>query len=286
MKTVLIGADGMLGRAIVALFGDKHELCCPGLEALDITRPDQVREQISGGTELVINCAAYTNVDGAEAEEELATLVNGHAVGHIAERSAEVGATLVHYSTDYVFDGEASRPYSVDRPRTPLGAYGRSKLLGERLLESSGCAFLLLRTSWLYAPWGKNFVLTMLSLMKHQPELRVVEDQVGRPSSALSVARVTDALLKRGQRGVFHVTDRGQTSWFGFASAIANLSGSSCRVTPCTTAEFPRPAKRPAYSVLDIERTERIVGPLPSWQDQLAETLRALGKLGEEREGS
>jgi dTDP-4-dehydrorhamnose reductase len=152
--------------------------------------------------------------------------------------------------------------------------------VGEEALEHSGCDFLLLRTSWLYGPWGKNFVLTMLGLMKSRPELKVVHDQVGRPSSVLSVARATQGLLEKGQRGTFHVTDAGETSWFGFAGEIAKLSGAECKVFPCTTEEFPRPAPRPGYSVLDIEKTEHALGPLPAWQEPLRETLETLGELG------
>jgi dTDP-4-dehydrorhamnose reductase len=280
MKIVVIGADGMLGRAVSELFAGQHELSRPTLEALDITREDQISREIADGTYVVINCAAYTNVDGAEQEEALATRINGHAVGLLANRCRSIPCTLVHYSTDYVFDGQQKIPYPVDGTRAPLGAYGRSKLVGEEALEHSGCDFLLLRTSWLYGPWGKNFVLTMLGLMKSRPELKVVHDQVGRPSSVLSVARATQGLLEKGQRGTFHVTDAGETSWFGFAGEIAKLSGAECQVFPCTTEDFPRPAPRPGYSVLDIEKTEHALGPLPAWQEPLRETLETLGELG------
>lgn len=273
MRVLLIGANGMLGRAVRDLSAAGHELVSPAREQLDITNEAQVREHVTPDTGLVINCAAYTDVDRAESEEALATRVNGYAVGRLASCCAGAGATLVHYSTDYVFDGRASRPYPVDAPRSPLGAYGRSKLLGETLLEQSSATFLLLRTSWLYAPWGKNFVLTMLELMKNRSELSIVDDQLGRPSSALGLAEATWELVERGERGVFHVTDGGQTTWFGLASEIAKQSASKCTVLPCTSDEFPRPAKRPGYSVLDLSKTEAVLGPRPDWQAQLKRTL-------------
>jgi len=213
-------------------------------------------------------------VDGAETQEGLATVVNGHAVGALARRCADLGATLVHCSTDYVFDGEARAPYSVDHPRAPLNAYGRGKALGEELLEQSGARYLLLRTSWLYAPWGKNFVLTMRELLRARDTVNVVDDQVGRPTSAQYLAQRSLELLRADCTGTFHVTDGGQCSWFGLAAHIAMRIGSSCRIEPCTTAEFPRPARRPAYSVLDLSRTETAIGPSQTWEQNLDRVLR------------
>jgi dTDP-4-dehydrorhamnose reductase len=197
-------------------------------------------------------------------------------VGVLARRCAELRATLVHYSTDYVFDGRATQPYPIDHPRSPGNAYGRSKAIGEELLERAGCPYLLIRTSWLYAPWGKNFVLTIRELAAARPTLRVVSDQLGRPTSAEYLAERSLLLLRGGHRGVFHVTDGGQCSWFELARAIASLTGARCQVDPCTTEEFPRPARRPAYSVLDLSRVEALLGPSRPWQENLRRVLAAL----------
>jgi dTDP-4-dehydrorhamnose reductase len=183
---------------------------------------------------------------------------------------------LVHYSTDYVFAGTATRPYPVDEPHEPLGVYGRSKALGERAVWDAGGPHLLLRTSWLYAPWANNFVRTIFKLSRERESLRVVADQRGRPTSAEHLARTTLALLDQRATGTLHVTDGGECSWHEFASEIVRLAGHPCRVDPCTSAEFGRPAPRPAYSVLDLAPTEALVGPMPSWQANLRDVLSRL----------
>jgi dTDP-4-dehydrorhamnose reductase len=223
----------------------------------------------------VINCAAFTDVDGAEDREQEACAVNGTAVGELAVCCRASDALLVHYSTDYVFDGAATAPYPTSAARAPQGAYGRSKGLGEELLVASGCRHLLIRTSWLYAPWGKNFVDTMARLCREKPLVRVVNDQRGRPTSAQYLAARSLALIEAGGQGAFHVTDGGECSWFEFAQEITRATHGSARVEPCSTAEFPRPAARPAYSVLDLRMTEALIGPSRPWQDNLADVLRA-----------
>jgi dTDP-4-dehydrorhamnose reductase len=221
----------------------------------------------------VINCAAWTDVDAAETHEERATAVNGTAVGVLAAACAASDATLMHFSTDYVFSGHAVEPYSVDAPRAPLGAYGRSKLAGERLLEASECRYHLLRTSWVYAPWGKNFVRTIARLPRERDTLRVVNDQIGRPSSASWIAHAAWRHAGEAQPGTYKLKDGVQCSWFGFAVAVAQALGRRCDIQPCTSEEFPRPAKRPSYSVLDNEATVRLLGPFPKWPDNLKEVL-------------
>lgn len=276
--TLLIGADGMLGRCWRRWADAAREprVAFVGLDGCDICDGAAVERVISPGTRTVINCAAYTNVDGAETEESTATAVNGTAVGILAARCREVGATLVHYSTDYVFDGLATEPYGLNEKRRPVNAYGRSKAVGEELLEASGCDYLLLRTSWLYAAHGNNFVRTIVKLAGEREMLRVVSDQVGRPTCADQLVVTTMGMLRAGARGVHHATDGGQCSWHEFATAIAARTNPMCRVDPCTSAEFPRSAKRPAYSVLDIGETERLAGPLPHWRDTLEQTLNRL----------
>jgi dTDP-4-dehydrorhamnose reductase len=217
----------------------------------------------------VINCAAYTNVDLAESEEGAATRINGDAVRILAARCAEIGATLVHFSTDYVFDGRASHSYATDHHRDPLGAYGRSKAAGERSLEESECDWLCLRTSWLYAPWGTNFLRTIARLAKERDSLKVVNDQRGRPTHCDSLAWITEAMLAHGARGMHHACDGGECTWFDFATAIAARVNPACRVDPCSTSEFPRPAPRPLYSVLDLSTTEATIGQIPDWKTPL-----------------
>jgi len=273
-EILVIGADGMLGRCwaeLLAARGIDHETTTLG--ELDITDPSAVDRFVTPGTQWVVNCAAYTLVDAAEEHEDLANEVNGHAVGRMAGRCKAVGAKLLHYSTDYVFDGEATEPYAVDHPRSPVNAYGRSKALGEELIERSGVEHLLVRSSWLYAPWGKNFVLTIRELSKARQSLRIVDDQRGRPTDSRQLAEVSLALANQGSRGVFHVTDGGECTWFDLATLIGEVVNSNCQVEACTSAEFPLPAPRPRYSVLDISATESVVGPLIPWEERVRDVL-------------
>jgi dTDP-4-dehydrorhamnose reductase len=281
MSTLITGSRGMLGRALRELFErENRPYLAVDLGELDITDAAAVKAYFAKEQpKLVLNCAAYTQVDGAETDEATATLVNGKAVRTLAEACAEHQALLVHYSTDYVFAGDASAPYRVDEPLAPLNAFGRSKAVGEQAIREVGAAHLILRTSWLYAPWAANFVRTIHKLARERPMLKVVDDQRGRPTSAEHLAEITMALVAARARGTLHVTDGGECTWFEFASEIVRLSGdaaSNCRVEPCTSAEFPRPAKRPAYSVLDLAPTEALVGPMTSWQENLADVMDRL----------
>lgn len=267
---LVLGASGMLGRAIALALeqgGLRHELATRA--RVDLGSVASLRTGIAQGTGTVINCAGWTNVDSAEAHEPEATLVNGNAVGELAERCKNIGALLVHYSTDYVFSGHATEPYAVDEPRAPINAYGRSKALGERLVEQAGGDHLLLRTSWVYAPWGKNFVRTIVGLARQRRTLRVVNDQLGRPSSAEQLARASLELLSAGALGTFHLSDAGQCTWFELARAAVAEAGLQCEVQPCQSSEYPSPAVRPSYSVLDLSRTEERIGALVSWQESL-----------------
>jgi dTDP-4-dehydrorhamnose reductase len=277
MSFLIIGANGMLARAL------RNELDQAGqpyqgvdLPAFDITDPQQVEATIKAGHSAVLNCSAYTDVDAAESDASTANKVNGYGVENLARTCARLGVPLVHYSTDYVFSGYANSPYQVDESLAPLGAYGRSKALGERAVLASGGPFLLLRTSWLYAPWANNFVRTIFKASGVRPVLRVVNDQRGRPSSAEHVARVTLRLLAKQARGTYHVTDGGECTWYEFAKEIVRLSGHACDVQPCTSEEFARPAKRPPYSVLDLGPTEGLIGPMPDWRENLADVMRRL----------
>ncbi len=274
---VVLGASGMLGRATCEALdarGVRHVRFTRS--EVDLAALSGLEQRIPAGTGSVINCAAWTNVDAAEAHEEQASQVNGHAVGALARHCKSIGAALVHFSTDYVFDGRAAAPYAVDHPRAPINAYGRSKALGEHELEASGCQYLLVRTSWVYAPWGKNFVRTIVGLARKRPSLRVVNDQRGRPSSAEQLARTSLDLLGVGARGTYHACDGGECTWFELARAAVAELGLECVVEPCTSAEFPSPAARPGYSVLDLSTTIARVGPLVSWRDSLRDVLSRL----------
>ncbi|HEX8877812.1 MAG TPA: dTDP-4-dehydrorhamnose reductase [Phycisphaerales bacterium] len=274
----LIGADGMLGRQWQRFFAEAPHARVASLThpTIDFERDDTLRRVFDSSPRLVINCAAYTNVDQAESEPDKADRINAAAVGTLASMCRERGVTLVHYSTDYVFDGRGTAPYSVDATTNPVNAYGRTKLRGEHLLQSSGCDHLLIRTSWLYAPWAKNFVRTIAAAARTKPELRVVNDQHGRPTSTASLVEITARLLDRDIRGTFHATDEGACTWFEFAVAIAAFANPGCRVMPCSTAEFPRPAPRPSYSVLDLSKTVAAIGSLRPWREALADVLPRL----------
>jgi len=273
---LLISPDGMLGRALqVLLSGRGLNVASVAYPAFDISSVQSVEQAVTNRFGLVINCSGFTDVDAAETREAEANAVNADGVRLLAQRCLAIGAPLVHFSTDYVFDGEASTPYRIDQPRQPQTAYGRSKAKGEEFLVNSGCEYLLLRTSWLYAPWGKNFVDTIARFGRQQPLLRVVDDQRGRPSSAEYLAARSLALIERAARGIFHVTDGGDCSWFEFAHTIVAQTGGSAKVEPCTSAEYVRPARRPSYSVLDLSATEALLGPSRAWQSNLADVLRA-----------
>lgn len=274
-RILVLGSDGMLGRAWTRLLEERGlEYAVSTYPPVDLTDPDSVELAVTGAFGTVINCTAWTDVDGAEANEDAANRVNGASVAHIARRCAELGSTLVHYGTDYIFDGKGRAPYPVDHPTDPVNAYGRSKLLGEQALRESGARHLLVRTSWLYAPWARNFVRTIAKLARERDELKVVDDQRGRPTEARHLARTTLAMLEREATGTFHVTDGGEASWYDLAREVVRHTGANCRVEPCTTADMPRPAPRPAYSVLDISAVESLLGEsMTPWQQNVARAL-------------
>lgn len=277
---VVMGSRGMLGRAVSEAL-DRRGAAWRRVNRpeFELTDPDAIAAAIGPGVETVINCAAWTDVDGAEADEAGADAANHLGSRHLAERCAAVGAVMVHYSTDYVFPGDARSPWPVDAPIAPINAYGRTKAAGEAAIRAVGPEHLILRTSWLYAPWGKNFVLTMRRLLREKDTLTVVDDQRGRPTSAEHLADATLGLLDADARGTLHVSDAGQCTWCGFARKINELLDAGCDVQPCTTDAFPRPAKRPAYSVLDLAATEAIVGPRPHWHDTLRAVLDRVDTL-------
>lgn len=278
-RILLVGADGMLGRAwerALVAEGIAHDAVSRTRAApnqLDVLDADAVRRRLSLGYTWVINCSAYTAVDAAESDEEGANRVNSDAVRNLAIGAEVSGAVLLHYSTDYVFSGSASVPYVEAHPVHPVNAYGRSKARGEEQLRLHSSRHLLIRTSWVYAPWGKNFVLTMRGLLASQPRIAVVDDQRGRPTSVFTLIDVCRQLMRSGASGTFHVADAGACSWFELAAEVGRLLGATCEVRPCSTDQFPRPALRPAFSVLDTAKVESVVGALPTWQHSLQTSM-------------
>ena len=273
----VVAPQGMLGRAYVELLQQRGMHFSTGQRpTVDLAAPESLAAAIPETCTAVINCAAYTKVDDAETHEAEAHAINCTGVAALAALCKQRGIPLVHFSTDYVFAGDAEAPYPIDTPHAPINAYGRSKAAGEEALWDSEAEHLLLRTSWVYAPWGNNFVLTMAKLSAERPALTVVNDQRGRPTSAQYLAQRSLALLQEGHRGTFHVTDGGECTWFDFTREIVRHLDRQCDVQPCSSDAFPRPAKRPAYSVLDLGPTDAAIGPSRSWQENLQDVLRAV----------
>ena len=287
LKILISGKTGQVALELQKHLGGLGELIVLGRNDLDLSKPEQIRAQVRAHRpDLIINAAAHTAVDLAESEPELAFAINGVAPGVFAEEAAALGIPLIHYSTDYVFDGNKPAPYTEDDTPNPLGVYGKSKLAGERAIAATGAEHLILRTSWVYSTHGKNFLLTMQRLLQERPELRVVADQIGAPTWAGTIARSTRLLIERWQAaeagawGVYHLTAQGETSWFGFTQAIAEHL--SAQGKPCATLEpipasaYPTPAARPQNSRLDCCRLEREWQVAqPAWQNALRECLAA-----------
>ncbi len=283
MNILVTGANGQLGRHFRLLAPQSgHRWIFTDVDDLDITDSAAVRSFVSThAVALVVNCAAYTNVDKAESDESEALRINADAVGNLADVMASVGGTLVHFSTDYVFGGNLNNiPCTEQQLPNPTGAYGRTKLAGE--LAASRCHSLIFRTSWLYSEYGKNFLLTMLRLTAERPELTVVFDQVGTPTYAGDLASAVFHIVESGDfldhQGIFHFSNEGVCSWFDFAHEIARQSGhTACRILPCHSDEYPSPVRRPAYSVLDktlFKQTFHQV--IPHWTDALTRCLSNL----------
>ena len=286
MKILITGRNGQVAQALLSSLQDLGELSCLGRAELDLADAEAIRAQVRARRpDLIINAAAYTAVDQAESESEQAFAINAIAPGVLAQEAKALGIPLIHYSTDYVFDGSKPSPYQDDDQPAPLGVYGQSKLAGEQAIAAVGGEHLILRTSWVYSLYGRNFLLTMQHLLQEREELRVVSDQVGAPTWAGTIAAATRELIEHwrndqaGPWGTFHLTGQGQTSWFGFASAIGEhlqAAGKPCaRLLPIASSEYPTPAQRPLNSRLDCSRLQRTwTIQLPDWQTALADCLR------------
>ena len=272
MRIVVTGAQGQLGTDLQQVL-QGHHLTLLDLPAFDLTHRDCGRRIIDAAPDVVIHAGAHTDVDGAERDPALAMAINADGTERVARAAAQAGARLIYISTDYVFDGRGTRPY-VETDRTnPVSAYGASKCAGEERALACCDNTLVVRTAWLYGLRGKNFVRTMLQLAAERPCLKVVADQQGCPTFAEDLAGMIGRLMTHPVRGVLHVTNEGHCTWHEFATEIVRLAGYRVPVEPITTADMPRPAKRPAYSVLSAERLHHLGFRMPSWQDGLQRFL-------------
>ena len=296
MNILVTGANGQLGTEMRLVskgsddhyvFTDVNDLPGVGTVHLDIADADAVRKAVSDfSVDVIVNCAAYTNVDRAEEDREAADLLNHRAAKNLAEAMKAAGGLLVHISTDYVF---GKKPYNVpcreDQQGTPTGVYGETKLAGEQAVIASGCRYLIIRTAWLYSEYGKNFLKTMLNLTGTKPEVKVVFDQTGTPTYALDLAEVICRIIGsgnlEGKYGIYHYSNEGVCSWYDFTKMIAEFSGhTGCRILPCHSSEYPSKVVRPSYSVLDKTKIKETFGvEIPYWTDSLK---KCIGNLGSE----
>lgn len=278
--TILVtGADGQLGREMqIASRSSRNRFIFTDIagehERLDITDPQAIADIVrENHVNVIVNCAAYTNVDKAETDPETANLLNNIAAGNLADAMKAVNGTLIHISTDYVFQGDMNIPCREDWPTEPLGVYGKTKLAGEKSIEATGCASIIIRTAWLYSPFGNNFVKTMRDLTSSRESLKVVFDQVGTPTYAGDLAETICRIIENGQldkTGIYHFSNEGVCSWFDFAKAICEMSGNTCDIRPCHSDEFPSPVARPHFSVLDKTKIKQTFGiRIPYWTDSL-----------------
>lgn len=285
MKVLLTGSTGQVGYELARSLQGVGEVVAVDRNEMDLSNLDQVRAVIRRvQPKLIVNPAAYTAVDKAESEPELAFRINAEAPRVMAEEAKALGAALVHYSTDYVFDGSQATPRVEDDPLGPLNVYGASKLAGEQAIAAAGIPHLIFRTSWVYGMRGKNFLLTMLRLAKERDELRVVADQHGAPTWSRTIADTTALVLSQAHAGgrewwvqnsgIYHLSAQGQTTWHEFTEAIIAEAGLACKVLPITSAEYPTPARRPQYSVMSSERLMARFCRLPDWKEALHLCMR------------
>lgn len=288
MNILVTGANGQLGHEMqrVAKSSNHNYIftdVADGYEKLDITNIEDIRNMVkNNNVDIIVNCAAYTNVDKAESDYDTANLINNTAAGNLATAMKEAGGTLIHISTDYVFQGDRNTPCQEDWTTNPLGVYGKTKLAGEAAIATTGCNSIIIRTAWLYSQWGKNFVKTMQSLTATHDTLKVVFDQVGTPTFAGDLADTIAHIINTGQTnktGIYHFSNEGVCSWYDFAKMICKLSGNTCDISPCYSKEFPSPVKRPHFSVLDKRKIKETFGiKVPYWTDSLEVCMKQLEK--------
>ncbi|MGR6337100.1 dTDP-4-dehydrorhamnose reductase [Priestia megaterium] len=277
-KVLITGANGQLGKELVELFTETgFEVYGFGRDKMDITNQEQVQEVISTlKPNIILHSAAHTQVDLAESEPEQAFSINAYGTRNVAVAAEAVGAKLVYVSTDYVFDGTNDEPYNEFSPTSPLGVYGKSKLAGEQFVRDLHSKFFIVRTSWVYGKYGANFVKTMLKLGGERKELSVVSDQIGCPTYTLDLANAILELVNSEKYGIYHISNSGSCSWYELAKEIFKEAKMEIKVIPCTTAEFPRPAARPAYSVLEHMSIElNQFSSIRSWREGLSAFIKS-----------
>ena len=284
MNILVTGANGQLGCEMRRLGAvSPNNYIFTDVAELDITKADAVMDTVKAASvDVIVNCAAYTNVDKAESDEATAELINATAVANLANAMKEVGGTLFHVSTDYVFGSEGNTPRTEDMPLNPLGVYGRTKLHGEQAIAESGCKALIFRTAWLYSEYGNNFLKTMMRLTAEKEQLNVVFDQVGSPTYAgdlaLAIFSIIEAGVYEGNEGVYHFSNEGVCSWYDFAVEIAATAGNTnCRINPCHSSEFPSPVTRPPYSVLDKTKIKTTFDiDIPHWRESMEYCIKRI----------
>lgn len=280
MTILVTGANGQLGSELRALStGEGHRFIFTDVAELDITSAEAVNNMVRDEkVDAIVNCAAYTDVEAAEDNYATAELLNATAVRNLADAMKATGGLLVHISTDYVFGAEVyNTPCREDMTGTPTGVYGLTKLHGEQQISESGCRSIIIRTAWLYSPYGRNFVKTILRLSAERPMLQVVFDQVGTPTYARDLAAAILKILRSPKEGIYNYSNEGVCSWYDFARAIVSMSGNKCEVRPCHSSELPSKVKRPAYSVLDKTKIKETFGvSVPYWTDSLTECIDKL----------
>jgi len=277
MKIVVLGADGMLGHDLAASLSSRHQTLAYGHGDVDIMDLDGIRRCVDKAEpDVLINAAAYTAVDQAESAGELAFAVNERGPGNLVEALKGSKTLLVHFSSDYVFDGTKEGAYLEQDPANPLGIYGKSKHAGDKVVIDSGQPHLIIRTAWLYGKHGRNFVHTIQRLAKERSQLKIIDDQTGSPTYTKDLSEATGKLIAKGASGIVHVVNSGSATWYTFAKEILRLSNiTDVDLTPCTTKEYPLPAPRPRNSMLDCSRYEQLIGELPRpWTEALADYLR------------
>ena len=285
MKKVLVtGANGQLGQcikdAVSQINNSEYQYTFVTRQEFDLANIQMMRDYLTQNEfDVLINCAAYTAVDLAEEEVDKAYAVNAEAVGEMAKICAEKNIEFIHVSTDYVFDGNADKPFAVDHETNPISVYGKSKLVGEQLAVKNNPESIIIRTAWVYSQHGKNFMKTMLRLFADKDEISVVNDQKGTPTNANDIARAILKVVQTRKKtpGIYHFTNAGDTTWFGFAEAIKELTNAKIKINPIPTSQFPTPAKRPAYSVLDTAKIQEVYDvECPQWKDSLKLLLSKL----------
>ena len=284
MNILVTGANGQLGCEMQRLGAvSPNNYIFTDVAELDITNADAVMNAVkSASVDIIVNCAAYTNVDKAEGDEVTAELINATAVGNLAKAMKEVGGTLFHVSTDYVFGCDGNTPRTEDMPLNPLGVYGKTKLHGEQSIAESGCKALIFRTAWLYSEFGNNFLKTMMRLTAEREQLNVVFDQVGTPTYAgdlaLAIFSIIEAGVYEGNEGIYHFSNEGVCSWYDFAVEIATVAGNTnCRINPCHSCEFPSPVTRPPYSVLDKTKIKNTFDiDIPHWRESMEYCIKRI----------